>query len=370
MKIRLNKEVNGAPQGSIVEVDELTAKTLIRVQEAIEYTDDVELAEKKQAVKEEVNVPNIVVKRTKIMENIIGKAFRSIYDQKAVTGMSEGTAADGGNLIGTAVAEVMGIALSNSKVWSKCKKITLPDKTNSIKVPIDASDPWIVTSVPVPNFPAEGGQKTATKLAFGAQTLTLGKTVFYIPVTDELLSDVGMLDQFVRQYAFQKLAGTLDTACLSGAASYSGVVGNATYTTSVNISTAPTMDQIYSAVAAIDPRLSPEWYMGPADWVQCKYAFVKADNLSMQLIDPNGMKLAGLPVNILPQLSRIVIGDFSQYCVAVPSINDIMAVSEHIRFDYDETVYRLVHRSAGAPCWTVRTAADGTAIGAFANSSL
>jgi HK97 family phage major capsid protein len=284
--------------------------------------------------------------------------------------MSEGTAGDGGNLIGTAVHEVVGKAIEGSKIWAKCKKIELPVNTNSVKVPIDKNELYTMAGKPVAYFTAEGGQKTATKLEFGVQTLTLGKTIFYIPVTEELLQDTVMLDGWIRQSATSKLATTLDFQVLSGAnTAYSGILGNATYTTTVNVSTAPTMPQIYAMQAAIHPNFAPEWYMGAADWATIKATFAVAANINNQNIDPVNFKLAGLPVNIIALTSRLILADFSQYTVAVPRINDLFAVSEHVRFEYDEQVFRLVHRSAGAPTFSPRTAVDGTVMGAFAASS-
>jgi HK97 family phage major capsid protein len=380
MIIKLIKETKNTPSGSIIEADELTSKDLLANGIAIQYTTEIEQLDCKSLLailkqndlidQEKVKTINIETKGKKMTENHIGKAFQMIYEGKSVTGMSEGTAGDGGNLIGTAIADVQGLALEGSKIWAKTKKITLPVNTNSVKVPVDKNEPWIYTVAgkPFGCQPGEGAQKTSTKLEFGVQTLTLGKTVFYIPVTEELLQDAGMLDGWIRQSAYSKLATTLDNSILSGAPSYSAVLGNATYTTSLAISGTPTSAQIYEAQAYIYPSLKPEWYMGPVDWQVAKSAFATAANLNGQLIDPIGMKLAGLPVNVMPMLSRFVLADFSQYTVAVPRINDILSISEHVRFEYDEVCYRLVHRSAGAPTFGLRTAGDGTTMGAFVNS--
>ena len=365
----MTREFNSTPVDSIVDVDIDTSNRLTSEGIAILFDDAVERKEIKDAVLQETKTVHIIKGKTNMQEYMVGKAFQSIYQGKAVTGMSEGTAADGGNLIGTAVGEVMGMALETSKVWSKCRKVVLPDRTNSVKIPVDKNAIFDMAGKPIGYNPAEGAQKTATKLEFGVQTLTLGKTVFYIPVTEELLADASMLDGWIRQSAFGKLATTLDNSVLSGAASYSGVIGNATYTASLAISAVPTIEQIYEAQSHIYPSMNPEWYMGPQDWFAMKAAFADSNNLNNQLINPNGFVLAGMKVNVIPLLSQVVLADFSQYTVAVPRVNDQLAVSEHIRFDYDEVVYRLVHRSAGAPCFSPRTGADGITLGAFVQSA-
>jgi len=384
MIIKLVKDVKDTKANSLVEVDEVNAKLLIDSGEAIEYTDAVKEIEKDEAIKVSIkasktninkNVNIQIVKEKVNMENIIGKAFKAIAEGKAATGLSEGTAADGGNLITTAIAELMGIAVDGSKVWNKCRKITLPDQANAIKVPVDASDPWIKATVPVPTNPAEGGDKTATKLAFNAQTLTLGKTVIYIPVTDELLSDASMLDQFIRSYMQGKLAGTLDYEVLTGGAGgYDGITGNSGYCATSGITEAtPTVAELYGMVAAIDPRLQDgaEWFIAPVQWAYIVGAMSTSANLiNNGILDLAGKKLFGMPVNVMPQLNaKVILGNLSQYCVAVPRVNDIISVSEHVRFYNDETVFRLVHRGAGDIVWALRTAGDSSTIGAFVENS-
>ena len=106
--------------------------------------------------------------------------------------------------------------------------------------------------------------------------------------------------------------------------------------------------------------------MSIALWSAAVSAFGTAANINNQLIDIAGKKLLGIPVTVMPQLNaEVVLANLNHYTVAVPRINDVMSVSESIRFDYDETVYRLVHRGAGAATWANRTSADSLTIGAF-----
>lgn len=376
MKVKLVKTIKDAQIGSIVECDEKTAKELIEKNEAIEYTEKVELEEKELAIKKslkEKETKEHINKGIKMSENksdkyIVGKAISQLAG-KAVTGMSEGTAGDGGNLLGTAVAELMGIAMAGSKVYSKCRKIVMPDRMNAMKVPVDTSDPWIKATAPTPTNPAEGAQKTATKLAFGARTLTLTKTVFYVPLTDELLQDVAMVDGFVRQYIRAKLATVLDYEILAGGGGgYTAIAGDSSYVASGTVSATPTQAELYTFVNAIDDRFKDgaEWFISPALWATFVSTFNTSNNIGTQIIDVNGMKLYGKPVNVMPCLnSEVILGDFGQYTVVEPAVNDVISVSESIRFDYDETVLRLVHRGAGAATFAKRTVADSTYIAAF-----
>jgi len=187
-------------------------------------------------------------------------------------------------------------------------------------------------------------------------------------MTDELLQDVGYLGDYVQRYAFDTLGSTLDTMILSGGPAYTGVIGD-TNTTTVNVSTVPTVNQLFELQQAVLPGLNPEWYIGPAMWTAIKGAMCTAANLNSQLIDITGMKLVGRPVNAIPQLNGIIYGDFSKYTVVNARFNNRYAISEHVNFSTDETVARLVTRSAGAPSFNKRTLLDGTVAGAFAKNA-
>jgi HK97 family phage major capsid protein len=382
MQIKLVKAHKETVVGSVVDCDEATGKQLIADQIAIEFTEAIQAKEKETAIKsfsvitkrevknmsKEIEFKALTDKVRNDEPNYVGKAFQKLAG-KAVTGMSEGTAADGGALLATAVAEVHGIAMAGSKVYARCAKITLPDGTNSIKVPVDTSDPWIKANAPVPTNPAEGAQKTATKLAFAPRTLTLAKTVLYIPTTDELLSDAAMLDGYIRQYAASKLAGVLDYEILTGGGGgFAAIVGDTGYCATQSISSTPTLAEMQGMVSKVDPRLldGSEFFISIALWNAMVGAFGTSANINNQLIDIAGKKLLGHAVNVMPQLNaEVIFGNLSQYTVAVPRVNDVIKVSESIRFDYDETVYRLVSRNAGAITWASRTSADSIGVGAF-----
>jgi HK97 family phage major capsid protein len=70
----------------------------------------------------------------------------------------------------------------------------------------------------------------------------------------------------------------------------------------------------------------------------------------------------------MPQMTAakgVVLGNFSQYIVVEPNINNVMASSDSVRFEYDETVLRLVARFGGTPGFAKRTLADSTTVAAF-----
>jgi HK97 family phage major capsid protein len=384
MKIKFLKnakiEDTDIPEGSVVEMEDISAKSFIKSKDAIEYTDEVEGKEKSMAVKEIVEKSiNVIVKdnkEVKMNDYVIGKMLQEVRE-KAVTGMSIGTAADGGALISTAIAQLMEVAMEGSKIYGKCRKIKLPQGYNSCKIVTDASEPIIRASAPVITSPAEGADKTATKLAFGNYTATLVKSVLYIPLTDELLQDAQGLDGYVRDYMRGKAAADVDVQILNGAAASTGFIGITTAGTGASAYrvaqawTTPTIDEVGNFMRNVHPIFADraEWFMNPTQWFTTVSKLVtNVANTSGMIVNPAAMTLMGKKVNVMAGITSgagVLYGDFSQYTVVEPSIQQGLKISEHIRFYNDETVYRLVNRFAGGPTFLARTLADGSSSAAF-----
>ncbi len=360
--------------------DDVVAKSYIEKGDAIEFTEEVEKEEEKTAVEKElndlkaknVNVAVKIGKEDKMSDYIIGKAMVDLR-KKAVTGMSEGTAADGGALLGTAVSEMLSVALEGGVIYPKCRKIRLAQGFNSCKIVTDTSDPLIRANAPVITAPAEGGDKTATKLAFGNYTASLVKQVLYVPVTDELLDDAVNLDGYIREYLRGKAAADLDVQILNGTAASSGLIGITTAGAAAYVVaeawTTPTLAQVTAFMRGVHPSLNPEWYMSPTQWANVIAAFVgTASNANGMIVNPAAMTLMGKKVNVMAGMlvgTAVVYGDFSTYAIVEPNVQQGMKISDQIRFYNDETVYRLVNRFAGGPTFVERTIADGTTVAGF-----
>lgn len=379
MRIRLLREVNGAKAHSIVECDDATGVPLVESGDAERFGADEEANERATAIKAmAAKGAQVNIKRGEKMskEYMVGKAIQSFVSGKAVTGMSEGTAADGGAVLYTAVAEIVGAGLMGSKVYARARKIPMPKGANAIKVPVDSSNPFLRASAPVVTSPAEGAQKTATKLAFDPVTLTLGKTVLYIPLTDELLQDAPALEAYVVQYGKGKIALDLDAAILTGGTGgHTAIVGASGYAVTSNLtlsSEAVAKAEIQGYVAKIQPGLSPEWYVSIGTWASIVGVLATASNIEKMLIDvrPGQERLWGLPVNVMPCLNaQCILADVGQYTVAEAALADVVTMTDGIRFDYDESVLRIVHRSAGAPTFHTKATADSLTVGAFVSKA-
>ena len=385
MKIRLLEDVDDTPMGSIVEVDEVTAQELIDAGKAEVFTEEEAKSERDIAIKSVmINTKKKEDKEMKF-ENMkdrvvsehgdyfVGKAFQSLITGKAVAGMSEGTAADGGNLIGTAQGELASVALAGSVVYSKVSKITLGQQYNSMNVPLDASDPYRAAIAPEARNPAEGETKTASKLAFGNLALTLAKTIIFAPVTDELAQDYVALDGFLRNYMTGKVGASLDESILvGGTGGYAAIAGNANTTDLALTEAVPTVAELYTFVTSIDNRLLAgcEWFCSYGQWKYIVAALGTAANIDKQLIDVAGMKLFGYPVTLHACLNaQILFGNLSEYIAIEPQGNNAFDVSKEFYFDTDQTCYRLVHRGAGGIKFTTIATAEAGELSAFAESN-
>lgn len=389
MRIKLAAAVKETPAGSIVECDDAEGAELIGKSLATTYGAAEEQAERNSLINEAAQASVNQEKSMSIQKDqeefVIGKAIHQLAVKegrcKAVTGMSEGTPADGGALLGTMVTDVVGVAMTGSVIYPKVQKIKLPAGFNSAKVPIDDSDGVLRANAPVATSIDEGAQKTSTKLQFSPVTVNLRKTVMYVPLVDELLQDVPALDAFVRNWMRGKLAADFDCQAMNGTAATSGLVGvcDATasaFYTSKAFSASPTLAEVYAAVAAIHPALrgNLEWYIANGTWQTFLTNFATSANIQAMLIDPRvgQERLIGLKVNIQPGMTAakgVVLGDFSQYVVVEPANNDIIASSTDVRFEYDETVLRIVRRMGGTPAFCKRTLADSTTVAAFVNKT-
>lgn len=377
MQIKMLTDHADSKANDIVDCDEITAGELIAAGKAEKNSQsEVEVkAVIDSMIDKHINIHVSGKEKkmeTKNVEFAIGKMFQRIAG-KTITGNSEtGSAADGGNLVFTGLAELAPLVIQNSVVYSKCRKIPVMKNANAMKVPIDASDYVIAANAPVASASvAEGVAGSATKIVTGARTLTLAKTTIPIAVTEELLEDNAAVDAWVRASMVGKLANVLDYDVLVGASGYTGVIGDTGYTVTQSISATPTLAEVQAVTSKVHPLLSPEWYMSITLWNLMVGTFGTAANIQNQLINISGKELLGKKVNVMPCLSatQLVFGDFSQYTVLESPLGDRIAVSDQVRFLEGEVVFKMTHRGAGAVTFAARPTADSLSVGAFAQKA-
>lgn len=408
MKIKLIKEYDGKSKESILEVSEEDGKSLISKTIAIEYTKEVEDSEKTTAIKQEVknmsdtlevkDGAKIEVKDTPkakytklgdfLSDIITGKLPQYIargeqWAEKAVTGLNETTAADGGYLVDRPLVDsIYAAAIQGAVIYPKTMKITVGDKANGAKVPYIDNTGNTSTSTPRGYWLAEGAQKTATKLAFGQHDMTLRKLVFYVPVTDEMMEDRVQLESIVMNYVTGKVGWMLDDAILNGtglATNMIGVMdaGGANFRAACTVANPITKASLINLQAGILPSLrgGAEWYMSNTTWSEICDVITTATTVtpSLGILDMAGNTLYGKPVNIMEQMATLdtngdlLLGNFGAGYVCIGKGGIKFDISKDIRFDYDESVLRFVVRASGAPVIRKQTLVDTSICGAFAS---
>lgn len=284
---------------------------------------------------------------------------------KAALGLSEGVAADGGNLVPTEfMATVIEFATQQSPILSRVWRV--PMNSLTLKIPRLTQSAGSYFGGITLYWKDEAAQKTSTKPAFEQLTFTAKKLIGLIYMTDELIADsaINLVNYitglFVRAFQYE-----MERVIIAG--SGTGQPLGVTQDSNVNRvarQTASTVeyDDIVNMDAAIDENLRDLSWMTRKATVA---ALRKLKDTNSQPIfhadyaTHLGQKtvpdtMLGYPVYLtrnVPALGSegdLILGDLSQYLLAMRQ--DItIDQSIHLRFDYDETVYRFVSRIDGMP---------------------
>jgi len=383
---------------SVIEVTEDIGKSLISKGQAIEFTDKIEkqeqeeyinkkLGEIKMSDKVEVEVKGqenvqIEVKAPAIQKKSFGETIQMIT--KATTGQNITTAADGGYLTYTELwRDIVTAPIPTGKVWQDCTKIELGDRATAIKIPYLNNTGNSSTSAPRAYAVAEGDQKTVTKLAFGANTLTLFKQVMRVPLTWEIMEDVNILENYVKVQCRNKLGWMLDDLVFNGVAATNGYIGvlNAganAFRAAATVAATMTYASLVNLIAGVLPeyRAGAKFYVSNAAW----RSILQLNTLSSvsmpsnMLVSLDGNSILGYPVVVCEQLPAlttvgdIIFGNPSTYYVAYKGTPKELMDSS-IRWDYNESELIFEFRSAGAPMVPKQTLVDATIAGGFAARS-
>uniref|UniRef100_A0A6M3KUW9 Putative capsid protein n=1 Tax=viral metagenome TaxID=1070528 RepID=A0A6M3KUW9_9ZZZZ len=380
------------PEGSIVDIEDTIAKEYIEKKTAIEYTDDIAKQERDEKIKtiletkmtQELEVKDgakIEVKAPTVEKKSFGETIQMIC--KATTGQNITAGADGGYLTYTELfREIVDVAIPGGVIWPKCTKIQLGDRATAITIPYLNNTGNTATSAPRYYPVEEGGQKTVTKLAFGKQTLTLFKQVVRIPMTWEIMEDVGIIEGYVKQVARQRLDWLLDYMVFSGVAGTNGYIGICTaaanaFRAARIVAATITKPSIINLVGGVLPqvRQGAEFWMSNAAWCsmmeQCSTATAVTPSFG-SMVDISGKTVMGYPVNVSEQLAAlntnydILFGNPKTYYIAYKNSPKEMMTAD-FRWDYNESELVIEFRSAGAPCLPSQTLIDGGVCSGFSS---
>ena len=289
---------------------------------------------------------------------------------RSASGLNATNPSDGGFLVQTDfVKDLLKRTYETGILASKCKRIPLTTNANSLK--INAID-----EISRANGSRWGGLQTyweneadsltASKPKFRQMELSLKKLTGLCYVTDELLQDASALEKVIKEGFAEEFGFKMDDVILRGSGSgqplgflNSGALVKVDKET--NQTAKITVENIVkmwsrmwsrsrsNAVWFVNPEIEPLLYTLT---VGDKPVFIPAGSMA----NTPYSTLLGRPVIPLEQCSElgepgdIILADLSQYLIIDKGgINT--ASSIHVRFIYDENVFRFIYRVDGQPTW-------------------
>lgn len=290
---------------------------------------------------------------------------------RAASGLNETTPSDGGFLVQQDfVTELLKRTYETGILASKVKKIPISTNANGMKINAIDEDSrangsrWGGVQT---YWEGEADEITASKPKFRQMELSLKKLTGLCYATDELLQDAAALEAVIRQAFAEEFGFKIDDAILSGSGEgeplgilNSGaivtVAKEASQTDTITMENLIKMwNRLWSrsranAVWYINQELEPYLYTLK---IGDKPVYIPAGGLSEK---PYGT-LFGRPVVPIEQCSAagevgdIILADIGQYLL-IDKGGIKSASSIHVRFLYDENVFRFIYRVDGKPIWT------------------
>ena len=289
---------------------------------------------------------------------------------RSASGLNATNPTDGGFLVQTDFAnDLLKRTYDTGIVASRCKKIPLTTNANSIK--INAIDEisrangsrWGGLQTYWEN---EADQFTASKPKFRQMELSLKKLTGLCYATDELLQDAAALEKvikegFAEEFGFKmddviirgegtgQPLGILNSNALVKVEKEKGQTEKITVENLVKMWSRMWSRSRTNAVWFINPEIEPLLYTLT---VGDHPVYIPAGSMANA---PYGT-LLGRPVVTLEQCSEIgevgdiILADLSQYLI-VDKGGVNTASSIHVRFLYDESVFRFIYRVDGQPVW-------------------
>lgn len=289
---------------------------------------------------------------------------------RAASGLNETTPSDGGFLVQQDfVTELLKRTYETGILASRAKKIPISTNANGMKINAVDEDSrangsrWGGVQT---YWEGEADELTASKPKFRQLELSLKKLTGLCYATDELLQDAAALEAVIRQAFAEEFGFKIDDAILSGSGEgeplgilYSGaIVKVEKEKEQTDIVTVENLIKMWNrlwsrsrgnAVWYINQELEPYLYTLK---IGDKPVYIPAGGLSEK---PYGT-LFGRPVIPLEQCNAageegdIILADIGQYLL-IDKGGVKAASSIHVRFLYDESVFRFIYRVDGKPIW-------------------
>jgi HK97 family phage major capsid protein len=294
----------------------------------------------------------------------------------AASGASEGVPSDGGFLVQQDyAAELLKRTYETGVLAPKCRKIPISANANSLKInTVDENSRangsrwggiqsyWI----------NEADLFTGSKPKFGQIEMSLKKLTGLCYATDELLQDSTAMEAVISQAFAEEFGFKMDDAIVrgTGAGQPMGILNSAALITVAKTASQTADTFTFNNAQDMWMRMYPKgransvWYINQELEAQLNKMTIATGTYSGATVymPPTGIAggsystLFGRPVMPIEQCAAlgdagdIILADLSQYLlIDKGGINS--ASSIHIRFLYDESVFRFIYRVDGQPIW-------------------
>lgn len=290
----------------------------------------------------------------------------------AATGSNETVGSEGGFLVGTdQSAEIMKRVYETGTLARRCRRIPISAASNGVKINgIDETSRANGSRFGGVQayWAAEAATVTATSPKFRKVELELKKLFALWYATEELLADAAAMTAVATDAVASELGFKLEDAIFrgSGAGQPRGVFADSGIYVSVAKETSQTAATINAAnVAKMFGRIwaksipTSEWFMNQDCLNQLPQMVIGQQPI---YAPPGGFSTApfgtllGRPINVIEQSETlgtqgdIALLDMSQYALAEKGGLQ-QASSMHVRFLYDEQVFKFTQRVDGRPLW-------------------
>lgn len=316
---------------------------------------------------------------------LVGERSNGTIIQAGATGMSESIGPDGGFLVQTDFAgTLMQNMWDQGEITSRIRRITVGPNSNGItmngidEVSRANGSRW----GGVQSFwTAEAGLKTASQPRFKKIKMELDKLTALVYATDELLQDTDALQSYLSQVVQDEMDFRVEDAIINGAGAGAplGILNSGALITVAKDTSQASGTLLSSNFAKMWARLPPRsranavWLINsdvePLLWAL--YMPIKnvagtenvggiATPIVFSPPGTNGNQYGTLmgrpviPVEYCAALNTpgdIILADLSQY-LGIDKGGMTTDSSIHVRFIYDETVFRFVYRFNGQPIFT------------------
>jgi len=291
----------------------------------------------------------------------------------AASGLSESVPSDGGFLVQQDYStELLEEVFTTGILAAKCRRIPISGQSNGIKINgVDETSRVSTRSGGILGYwEDEAALKTESKPKFRKIELSLKKLIGLCYATDELLDDVASLENVIRSGFVSEFGFKLDDAIINGtgAGQPLGIL-NAGCLVSVAKETGQAVDTIMTEniIKMYSRRFAGQ--TGNYGWIYNQEIEPQLWTMSLAVgtggipvfMPPGGLadapyaRILGLPAMAIEQAAAI--GDVGDIILANFQNGYILAekggiasdMSIHVRFLYDESVFRFVLRVDGQP---------------------